>query len=261
MLLELKNIYASFAASNNDVTNVLNGVSLAIETGKVTALIGGNGSGKTTLFNIISGLNKDYKGQVFFSGNNIDGWAPYKIARNGVGRLFQGQQLMPTLSILDNLKMASKDMTGESPFASFFLASRVRKSEEEKRLKAINILETLFGENNKYLSMLNNPASMLSLGEQRLIALAGLLMNDDKLLLLDEPTAGVNPMYFSPIKMILRDMIEKHGCTVLLIEHNMHFVRDVADRCAYLDDGVIRKYGNVNIILDDVEVRNSYLGV
>ena len=109
--------------------------------------------------------------------------------------------------------------------------------------------------------MLHQKASDFSYGEQRLIAVARLLMGNDKLLLLDEPTAGVNPVYIETIKTIIRKMVDEEGLTVLLIEHNMHFVRDLADRCAYLDDGIIQKIGTTGEVLDDEEVRNSYLGL
>lgn len=109
--------------------------------------------------------------------------------------------------------------------------------------------------------MLDRKASGFSYGEQRLIALASLLMGNDRVLLLDEPTAGVNPVYVEKIGEIIRRMVDEDGLTVLLIEHNMHFVRQVADQCAYLDDGVIVRIGAVDEVLDDKEVRNSYLGV
>ena len=109
--------------------------------------------------------------------------------------------------------------------------------------------------------MLDNKASTFSYGEQRLIAIARLLMGNDKLLLLDEPTAGVNPVYIATIKEMIRKMVRDEGLTILLIEHNMHFVRELADTCAYLDEGVIAKVGPASIVLDNKEVRNSYLGL
>ena len=109
--------------------------------------------------------------------------------------------------------------------------------------------------------MLDKKASELSYGEQRLIAIARLLMGNNKLLLLDEPTSGVNPVYIETIKGIIRKMVTENGLTVLLIEHNMHFVRDIADFCAYLDDGKIEKIGTAEVVLDDKEVRSSYLGL
>ena len=261
MILELKNIKLSFTNSRHEVFNLLNGVTLGVERGKITALVGGNGTGKTTLFNIISGFQDEYTGQVLFDDHDISRKPSYKIAQHGIGRLFQGRQLMGDLTLMENMLIASSDHTGEFPFTSLLYPSRVKEKEEQKRQRAISILTELFGADCKYLQMLDHKASTLSYGEQRLIAIARLLMGENRLLLLDEPTAGVNPLYIETIAGVIRRMVQEKGVTVLLIEHNMHFVRAVADRCAYLDDGVIEKTGLTAEVLDDKEVRNSYLGL
>ena len=261
MILELKNIRLSFANSRKEVFNLLNGVNLCVETGKITALVGGNGTGKTTLFNIISGFQGDYTGEVIFSERKISGQPSYKIAQFGIGRLFQGRQLMGDLTLLENMLIASADHTGENPITTLFRPQRVKAQEAQKRSQAIEILKDLFGNDSKSLSMLDKKASTLSYGEQRLIAIARLLMGNNRLLLLDEPTSGVNPVYVDVIADVIRKIVREKGVTVLLIEHNMHFVRAVADKCAYLDDGVIEKVGLTADVLDDKEVRNSYLGL
>lgn len=261
MILQLKDIKLSFTNARSEVFNLLNGVNLAVEAGKITALVGGNGTGKTTLFNIISGFQDNYKGEVLFEGKRLNGIPAYKISLMGIGRLFQGRQLMGDLTLMENMKIASDDSLGEMPFTSVFFPGRVNRMEQKKEEQAVSILKRLFGENNKYLSMLGHKASGFSYGEQRLIAIARLLMGNDKLLLLDEPTAGVNPVYIKTIRSIIRKMVDEEGLTVLLIEHNMHFVRELADRCAYLDDGIIEKIGTTAEVLDDKEVRNSYLGL
>ena len=241
--------------------NLLNGVNLEIPEGRITALVGGNGTGKSTLFNIISGFQKDFEGEVLMEGKRLNRIPAHKISLMGIGRLFQGRQLMGDLTLMENMKIASDDKTGEFPFDALFRSKKIMMSEKAKEEKAISTLKRLFGEGNKYLSMLNHKTSGLSYGEQRLIALACLLMGNDRLLLLDEPTAGVNPIYIDTIGEIIRKMVAEDGLTVLLIEHNMHFVRKIADYCAYLDDGIIAKTGLVNEVLDDKEVRNSYLGI
>ena len=151
--------------------------------------------------------------------------------------------------------------TGEMPFSSLIWPKKHKKSEAAKEQQAKDILVRIFGEGNKYLDMLDQDASAFSYGEQRILSLARLLMGNDRLLLLDEPTSGVNPVYIDTIEKIIREMKQKDGLTVLLIEHNMHFVRKVADICAYLDDGVIEKVGPTAEVLDDKNVRNSYLGL
>lgn len=232
--------YASVHHKNDEHTDLLKGVDMVVEDGKVTALIGGNGAGKTTLFNIISGFEKSFKGKVFFNGKNITKWPPHRIARKGIGRLFQGLQLSEDLTLLENMKIASNDTTGEHPWDVFF-PIRVAKREAAKKEKAIEILTKVFGPNNEYLDKLNEKASGLSYGQQRLIALVRLLMTDNKLFLLDEPTSGVNPALFEQFRTIIRDMVEKEGKTVLLIEHNMGFVYSVADSCFRLSKGTLTK--------------------
>lgn len=261
MILEMKDIQMSYTNARKEVFNLLNGVDMAVEGGKVTALIGGNGAGKTTLFNIISGVEKGFRGKVFLGGKDITKLSANRIARMGLGRLFQGRQLMDDLTLMENMKIASKDTTGENPFDCFFRFKKVAVSETAKEQQAINILIKVFGDGNKYLDLLDHKASELSYGEQRLIALARLLMGDSRLLLLDEPTSGVNPKYIEVFQQIIRDMVEKEGQTVLLIEHNMSFVRKVADYCHYLDDGIIIKSGVTLEVLDDDDVRKDYLGL
>lgn len=261
MLLEVKNIVLSFTNAHNETFNLLNGVNLQVEAGKITALVGGNGAGKTTLFNIISGFEKNYSGDVIMEGRNLNRIPPHKISLMGVGRLFQGGQLLSGLTMMENMKIASDETVGESPVSLFSRPLATRAFEMEREHKALAVLEQFFGPDNKYLSMVHNEASSFSYGEQRLLSLVRLLMGNDRLLLLDEPTSGVNPVYIDTIEKIIKAMVEKEGITVLLIEHNMQFVRKVADTCAYLDEGVISKVGPTAEVLDDKSVRNSYLGL
>lgn len=260
MILQLKDIHMSFTNAQNETFDLLRGVNLTVEEGKITALVGGNGTGKTTLFNIISGFEKDYTGDVLFEGNNFNRISAHRISLMGIGRLFQDGQLLPGLTLMENMKMASDNETGEMPFSSLIRPKKWKEAEKIKEVQAKDILKRIFGEDCKYLQMLNDDASAFSYGEQRLLSLARLLMGGDRLLLLDEPTSGVNPVYIDTIEKIIREMTIE-GLTVLLIEHNMHFVRKVADTCAYLDDGVIEKVGPTAEVLDDKNVRNSYLGL
>lgn len=259
-ILQLKDIRLSFTNSHNETFNLLNGVNLDVEEGKITALVGGNGSGKTTLFNIISGFQKGYNGDVIFEGHNFNHLPAHRISLMGIGRLFQGGQLLTGLTLLENMKMASGDTTGEVPFSTLLHPLRYRAVEEEKEQQAREVLVHFFGEDCKYLDMLDHEASSFSYGEQRLLSLASLLMGSNHLLLLDEPTAGVSPVYIDTIVEMIKEMTHK-GMTVLMIEHNMHFVRRVAEICAYLDDGIIAKVGSTAEVLDDENVRGSYLGI
>ena len=250
----------SFINAQKETFELLRGVNLDVKKGKITALVGGNGTGKTTLFNIISGFEKNYTGEVVMEGHKFNNLSAHRISLMGIGRLFQDGQLLSGLTLMENMKMASYNKTGELPFSSLVHPKQYKEAEIKKELQAKDIIKRIFGEDCKYLSMLNKDASAFSYGEQRLLSLARLLMGGDRLLLLDEPTSGVNPVYIDTIEQIIREMVVE-GLTVLLIEHNMHFVRKVADICAYLDDGIIAKVGPTDDVLDDKNVRNSYLGL
>lgn len=259
-ILQLQDIRLSLTNAHNETLNLLRGVNLKVRKGEITALVGGNGTGKTTLFNIISGFQKRYSGKVLFEGRDLGKLPAHHISLCGIGRLFQDGQLLAGLTLMENMKMASNNRCGETPFSSLAHPHRYRKTEQDKEVQARQVLTRLFGEGNKYLTMLDNEASTFSYGEQRLLSLARLLMGDNRLLLLDEPTAGVSPVYIDTIEEIIREMVNE-GITVLLIEHNMHFVRRVADTCAYLEDGIIPHVGATAEVLDNENVRNSYLGL
>ena len=261
MILQLKDIHISFTNALNETFELLRGVNLDVEKGKITALVGGNGTGKTTLFNIISGFEKSFMGDVLFEGNSLNKKSAHQISLMGIGRLFQNGQLMGGLTLMENMKLASCDSNGEMPFSSLFFPKKWRQAEDQKESQAREILTRIFGEGNKYLDLLGNDASTFSYGEQRILSLCCLLMGGNRLLLLDEPTSGVNPHYIDVIEQIIREMKEAEGLTVLLSEHNMHFVRKVADVCTYLDEGRIAKIGSTDEVLDDKNVRNSYLGI
>ena len=259
MTLELKDIRMSYSNARDEVTYLLRGVDMNVEEGKVTALVGGNGTGKTTLFNIISGLEKGFQGSVLLDGKDITREPAHRIARMGVGRLFQDRQLMEDLTLLENLMIADDDLTGENPMDVFFRPRRVSTREAERKRKAVEVLTRVFGEGNPYLDRLDWRASEFSYGEQRLIALARLLMMGNvRLLLLDEPTSGVNPQYIDAIARLIRDMASREGLSVLVIEHNLEFVRETADCCHYLSDGVFLKSGNPADVLNAPEVLRDY---
>ena len=260
MILQLKDIRLSFTDAHNETLELLRGINLSVEEGRITALVGGNGAGKTTLFNVISGFQKNYSGDVVFEGHSFNRLSAHRISLMGIGRLFQGGQLLPGLTLMENMKLASDDRTGELPFSSLLLPRKCREAEARKEVQAKEIIARIFGADCKYMQMLDQDASAFSYGEQRILSQARLLMGGDRLFLLDEPTSGVNPVYIETIENILREMVSE-GITVLLIEHNMHFVRRVADTCAYLDDGIIAKVGPTAEVLDDKNVRNSYLGL
>jgi len=259
MILSLKNITISFA-KGKDSFKVLNGLNLDVEEGTITALIGGNGAGKTTLFNIISGFQNDYEGDIVFKGKSIKNLSPAQRANKGIGRLFQSKGLFPNLTLLENMKLANEDTAGETPFAFLFNNKKINKIEEGKKEKAIEILNRIFGENNQYIEKLDELGSSFSYGEQRILALARLFMGDYSLFLLDEPTAGTNVAYLETIKQIIKEMVA-NGKTVVLVEHNIPFVNDVSNYCAFMQNGKVELQGVTSELINNQIVKNSYLGI
>lgn len=244
---------------------LLDDIDLLIPKGKVTALIGGNGTGKTTLFNIISGFFKADEGKISFQPNGslreISGLNAYKIARLGIGRMFQDNHIFQNMTVLENMLIADHDFFGERPFQSILFFRKNNDIEKQRTEKAEKIFIDLFGADNPFLKMKDDKAKNLSYGQQRLLGLARLLMGDYKLLLLDEPTSGVNPVVIDKIKEIISYFVEKKNMTVFLIEHNMSFVLDVADFCHFMSKGIIATGGTPEDIIGNPEVRKTYLGI
>lgn len=244
---------------------VLEDIDLILPKGKITALIGGNGTGKTTLFNIISGFFKADEGKISFQPNgtliDITNINAYKIARLGIGRMFQDNHIFQNMTVLENMLVADENFSGEKPFESIIFYRKNNNVEKDRIEKAEQIFINLFGEDNPFLKMKNDKAKNLSYGQQRLLGLARLLMGDYKLLLLDEPTSGVNPIVVEKIKEIIKYFVEQKGLTVFLIEHNMKFVLDVADFCHFMSKGIIATGGTPEDIIGNPEVRKTYLGI
>ncbi|HLP71747.1 MAG TPA: ATP-binding cassette domain-containing protein [Bacteroidales bacterium] len=261
-ILEISDLSLSFIQDHkkDESLYLFKDLKLEIPGEKVTALVGGNGVGKTTLFNIINGIQRGTSGKLIFKGKNITGLSPYQIALAGIGRLFQGARIFDELSILDNMLMGCNSPEGEIPFYNILFASRVDKAERRNSDKAEKIFIELFGEDNIFWKSRQEPAGVLSFGQQRLLALARLLMGDYSLYLLDEPTSGINVNFLGQIASTIRKM-NSHSCrTVLMIEHNMQFVRLIAENCLFMANGEIIAKGSPAEVLDNGEVQKIYMG-
>ena len=268
-ILDIENIQKSFAINfggkgrgfATEYKNVINGLSLSLERGKVTALVGGNGAGKTTLFNLVSGLLRPDAGQIVFYGKSeniiCNNSNPWQISYAGIGRLFQGTKVFGELSVMDNLILQSKPGKSELPFYNIF---KERKTKQAIRDTKDRIDEVL-SKNDEFKSILKlsyKPASSLSYAQQRMLSLAGLLIGDYDLLLIDEPSSGLSPESY-PSLFAFMDDVKKQGKSIFLIEHNMEFVSKAADISYYMSEGEIKYSGTPDEVLNKEEVRQSYL--
>jgi len=212
--------------------NAVNKCTFNVEEGTITSLIGPNGAGKTTVFNIISGLTKPDAGTIKLNGKEIAGLPAYKIAQSGISRTFQLTKVFRNMSIKDNLLMAKE----------------ASEKEMEDVLKSVYLHKPI-----------DTTASELSYGQQRLLEIARALLMEHSLLMLDEPTAGVNPRIRQELKIILKKL-RKEGKTVLLIEHDMDFVMDISDKVIVLAEGRVLREGKPKEIMKDKKVLEAYLG-
>jgi len=226
-MLSLKNVSKSFGG-----VKAVNRCAFEVRENTITSLIGPNGAGKTTVFNIISGLTKPDAGAIRLQGKNITGMPSYKIAQSGVSRTFQLTKVFRNLSVRDNMLIAKKTNDDEIK----------------------NMLKSVYFEKS-----LDTIASELSYGQQRLLELARALLMPHTLLMLDEPTAGVNPRIRQELRQILRNL-KKEGKTILLIEHDMEFVMGISDKVIVLNEGRVLKEGKPKDIVRDKRVLEAYLG-
>ena len=217
------------------------------------------------MFNIISGFFRADEGKIFYKPNGdakeISNINPSKRSRYGIGRMFQDNHIFQNMTVLENMLIADGNYFGENPFQSLLFYNRNNVFETERKKKAEMIFLDLFGNDNPFIKMKNEKAMNLSYGQQRLLGLARLLMGNYNLLLLDEPTSGVNPIVIQKIKEIIKYFVERKRMTVFLIEHNMNFVLEVADFCHFMSQGIIAVSGTPEDIIGNPDVRKTYLGI
>jgi branched-chain amino acid transport system ATP-binding protein len=268
-ILQIQNIHKNFASNFTgykgeqeiEYAEILSGVSFDVAKGTVMALIGTNGSGKSTLFNIISGLLKPNKGEVnyVYEGNtyNLSEISEYQHARIGIARLFQGSNIFPNMSVLDNMLVADNNRFGEQPWHLFH---KLTKIENHRIEEAEHILTNYLTDDNSLWKKRNEFAGNLSIGQQRLLAFSRLFMNEKaELYLLDEPCAGVNPI----IRETMANMIKKlksERKTVLLIEHNLDFVQTTCSEAVYVEVGRVAYKGKIQETLAQKSIIENYIG-
>jgi ABC-type branched-subunit amino acid transport system ATPase component len=248
-LLDVKDISVSFGG-----IKPVQHVSFSIKENTFTSVIGPNGAGKTTLFNLISGMNKTTSGEIIFCGEPIQAIHAHKIAQKGLIRTFQGAKIIRRLSVVENLMMAVQGNPGDNLIG--FLKPKARKNFELlARNEALRRLDQV-----GLSKFADEYAGILSGGQRKLLDLSRALMANPKLLLLDEPFAGVNPTLVERLLTVLADLRKDRHLTFLLIEHDLETVMNISDRVIVMADGKIIADGLANSIYENELVVDAYLG-
>ena len=250
MLLNLQNLHLSFSG-----IKALRGVSLHVKQGQIVALIGPNGAGKTSLFNCISGIYKPQKGELTFAGNSIRNCAPDRIAGLGVARTFQNLALFEHLTVLDNLLLGRHPLYQSNWLLDLLWAPNSKREEVRHRSKVEEIIDFLDLE--MYRKM---PVGILPYGVLKRVELGRALCMDPKLLLLDEPAAGLNHEATEDMARYILDIKEDLGVSQLLIEHDLRMVLDLADHVVVLDFGEKIAAGTPEEVRNHPEVIRAYTG-
>jgi branched-chain amino acid transport system ATP-binding protein len=234
---------------------VLNHCSFQVRQGTITGLIGPNGAGKTTLFNVLTGFGKPNSGQVWLKGQDITGLAPHQIFHHGICRTFQIPREFREMTVLENLMLIPPGQVGERLCYPWFRPSLVRQQEATIRDKAIEVLTAV-----RLVELQDEYARNLSGGQKKLLELARTMMADPKLLLLDEPGAGVNPTLMDELAEYIRHLARDLGVTILLIEHDMDLVQRLCDPVIVLSEGRPLVEGAFEVVAKDPRVLEAYLG-
>lgn len=249
-LLEVKNLGISFGG-----LKAVNAFEVTIEKGQLYGLIGPNGAGKTTIFNLLTGVYKPDEGTVLLDGANITGKKAIDISKGGIARTFQNIRLFKNMSVLDNVKTALHNHYHYSTFEGIFRLPGYYKVEKEMNEKAMELLKVF--ELDGYADYL---ASNLPYGQQRKLEIARALATEPKLLLLDEPAAGMNPNETKELMNTICFVRDHFDMTILLIEHDMKLVSGICEELTVLNFGEVLAQGETAEVLNDHEVITAYLG-
>ncbi|OIQ80850.1 lipopolysaccharide export system ATP-binding protein LptB [mine drainage metagenome] len=237
-ILEVKDIKKSFGG-----LQALSGCSFSVEEGSITGLIGPNGSGKTTMFNVITGYETSDSGTINFKGQDVTGTAPDGVCRLGVGRTFQLTRVFGRLNLLENIQVGSRGVP------------KSKRKEMYSTERCFELLDFV-----GLTKLAHEKAGMLSYGQRKLVELATILAQEPKVILLDEPMAGMNFEEKEDMARYIVDLNEEFGMTVMMIEHDMGVVMDISHRVMVLDFGRKIAEGDPAAVLADPHVKRAYLG-
>ena len=233
----------------------VNGVALTVNKGQVVSMIGPNGAGKTTVFNCLTGFYRPSAGTILLDGEPIQGLAGHQIARKGVVRTFQNVRLFKEMTAVENLLVAQHRHLNTNFLSGLFKTPAFRRSEREAMeyaeywLEAVNLRE-----------FANRPAGTLAYGQQRRLEIARCMMTRPRILMLDEPAAGLNPRETDDLKALIGVLRNDHDATVLLIEHDMKLVMSISDHIVVINQGTPLADGTREQIRDNPDVIKAYLG-
>lgn len=241
-----------------DGIRAVDGMDIDVHRGAIVGLIGPNGAGKTTFFNVCAGRLRADAGRIWFDGEPIENLPPYQVARRGLVRTFQITRALARMTVLDNLLLAPAGQIGErlwAPFIPFVHRPRIRAQERKFRAKAEDLLEFFDLDHLR-----DEYAGTLSGGQRKLLELARVLMLDPKMLLLDEPVAGVNPTLAQSIIEGIHELRERRDLTILLVEHDMDTVMNNCEHIVVMADGRKLTEGTPDEVQSDPIVIDAYLG-
>jgi ABC-type branched-subunit amino acid transport system ATPase component len=252
-LLELRAVTMDFGG-----LRVVSELDLHVDAGEIVSVIGPNGAGKTTLFNLITGIYEPHAGDILFAGESITGLDPHKITRKGIARTFQTLRLFLNMSVRENVMAAAYGHTKAGVFRSMLRTPGQRREERETRALAEQKL-AFFGDRLMGYRW-DQPAYSLSYANRRRLEIARATATRPRLLLLDEPAAGMNPRETQEITELIGELRTKGGYTILVIEHDMHVVEGISDRVVALDHGLKIAEGSFETVATDPRVVEAYLG-
>ena len=249
-LLEVTNLGISFGG-----LRAVDSLNLTIEKGQLYGLIGPNGAGKTTAFNLLTGVYKPTEGIIKLDGKNITGKSTIEINKSGIARTFQNIRLFKELSVLDNVKVGLHNQYHYNTVAGILRLPSFRKVEKQMDEKAIELLKVFDLDKEK-----DTLAANLPYGKQRKLEIARALATNPKLLLLDEPAAGMNPNETIELMNTIKFVRDKFDMTILLIEHDMKLVSGICEELTVLNFGRVLAQGETTEVLNDPQVITAYLG-
>ncbi len=252
-LLDIQNLSVTFGG-----LHALRDLNFHVDEGEIVSVIGPNGAGKTTFFNMISGMVAPTSGEILFEGQSIVGLDPNQITGLGIARTFQNVRLFANMTIAENIMVAQHCRTKQGAWGALFQTKAFREEERAIRAHAEKVLG-FFG--TRLIGYrLDQPAAVLSYANRRRLEVARAMATSPKLILLDEPVAGMNPKESAELTELIGKLRSEWGFTVVMIEHDMSVVRDVSDRVVVLDHGEPIAQGTYEEVSTDPQVIEAYLG-